>query len=1098
MSKLFKRVSGITLGLALCFGFSFSCSNKQSSNQMARAANGDSLTGGDMSNDLPSDWTASGTGTYKGNGIKFDTAGDYIISPDISSNSLKNVKVSLKAGHNGGQGSVLTIAALGASNNVLDSEDFIPTEAYTSQSTVYDFELDSSSTISFVKISMKSKTKNLGMKYCEVFDNTSSGGSTKLTAPNLTFDRANSQVTWESVDNASSYDLSIDGGEAIHNATSPYSISSYSSGEVHTASIIAVGDGTNYTNSSSSTVKFGVFGHAGTEEDPFTVADAKLLIDITEGVTDTVYATGIVSKFFKNAGSRISNGQISYYISADGTTSDELEAYNGKGLNGALFESEDEIQIGDVVVIKGKLKKYNSTYEFDANNELVSLVRHQAPVLEYLTISGTPSKTTYKTTDTSWSHDGLTVNAHYDNSSVVDVTSSVTWSYDLESPAALGEGNPCLTITASYGGESTYIDVDVTIEAVVLVDTYHLSGKRYIYEQTSAEAAPVYMNIDNASGTKNPDQVSSKGQASAFLFTLVGDDTYTITNLDRTKGLYYPGSSNTLRWGTNGKDYEWVVNDDVVVKTVDNEPVELYGTYNFVGKDNDDNLNRYMCAYGSDWRTYNAANASNRTAKLQVEAAKDVAGFSVDTTNANKNVLKGSTFDAAAAEQAGFEPRINYTDNSYDEIACNAVEWVLETSVVNSEAVLYVHYLTYDIEITGMNIYAPTMVSLSINATNAKTSYLVGDALDISGITIKGVDASDNEYDLEISQCTYSPANGDTLSTEDTSVTASYVNENNTVATGSYAISVNVFTGFTKITSVDDLEVGASYVIGVDTSNPTYKLMGSINDASAAKSYRNAVDASSVTSTDATRVLDTASSVVGASTFTLLKNNDGQYAFYDLGVSKYLVGFTNNGDNSLNNSDTAIDLKNDTVWWNISFSSGIASVTLKGTDRVLGFNSGTTPTRFATYAGYTSNITHIALFKMNGSSIKTNVETFANDWLKMNDSNYDGDIETPNCAENYGLLKLAYADLNEAEKNVLQYCDDFADARARLNAWATANGEVFTYGNETPFESLRRIGANGDIISGQDDNTLIVLLSVFSLGVSALSAFYLVKKRKRA
>ena len=36
MSKLFKKVFGITLGLALCFGFSFSCSNKQS-NQMARA-----------------------------------------------------------------------------------------------------------------------------------------------------------------------------------------------------------------------------------------------------------------------------------------------------------------------------------------------------------------------------------------------------------------------------------------------------------------------------------------------------------------------------------------------------------------------------------------------------------------------------------------------------------------------------------------------------------------------------------------------------------------------------------------------------------------------------------------------------------------------------------------------------------------------------------------------------------------------------------------------------------------------------------------------------------------------------------------------------
>ena len=42
MSKLFKKLSGVSLGLALCFGFSFSCSNK-SSGQMARAA-GDSVT----------------------------------------------------------------------------------------------------------------------------------------------------------------------------------------------------------------------------------------------------------------------------------------------------------------------------------------------------------------------------------------------------------------------------------------------------------------------------------------------------------------------------------------------------------------------------------------------------------------------------------------------------------------------------------------------------------------------------------------------------------------------------------------------------------------------------------------------------------------------------------------------------------------------------------------------------------------------------------------------------------------------------------------------------------------------------------------------
>ena len=336
---------------------------------------------------------------------------------------------------------------------------------------------------------------------------------------------------------------------------------------------------------------------------------------------------------------------------------------------------------------------------------------------------------------------------------------------------------------------------------------------------------------------------------------------------------------------------------------------------------------------------------------------------------------------------------------------------------------------------------------------------------------------------------------GATLTSENTEVTVSYVNEDNSIATGSYPISVNVFSGFTKVTSADDLEVGATYVVGVDTTNPTYRLMGSINDASATKSFRNAVDASSVMSTDATRVADTAPTLVGASTFTLLKNAEGQYAFYDLGNSKYLTGFTNSGDNHLNDSASF----GDASWWSISFSSNVMSATLSGTDRVLAYNynSGNDP-RFATYGGYSANISHIALFKMDGSAVKDNVVTFTNDWLKMNDDYYAGDNETPECSENYTFLKIAYSELSDAEKNVFQYADDFAPARARLNNWATANGQVFTYGNDEPFASLRKTGVSGDVLSADDDSSLIILFLVCTLGAGALSAFYLMKKKKRA
>ena len=180
MNKFLTKIIGATLAAAMMIGVGAGL-NYVKPAKLADAANGDSITGGDMSNGVTSGWTTSGTGTYSGNGIKFDSANDYIQSPDISSNSLKDVKVSLKAGHNGGSGSVLTIATYNASGNVIDSEEFTPTEAYNSQSTVYDFELTGSVTIKHVRITMSSKYKNLGMKYCEVFDNSTGGGDTPTT-----------------------------------------------------------------------------------------------------------------------------------------------------------------------------------------------------------------------------------------------------------------------------------------------------------------------------------------------------------------------------------------------------------------------------------------------------------------------------------------------------------------------------------------------------------------------------------------------------------------------------------------------------------------------------------------------------------------------------------------------------------------------------------------------------------------------------------------------------------------------------------------------------------------------------------------------------
>ena len=105
---------------------------------------------------------------------------------------------------------------------------------------------------------------------------------------------------------------------------------------------------------------------------PFTVAEAKKVIDL--GSTEDkqgVYVHGIISQVdsFNDK-----YGSITYWISDDGATEGQFEVYGGLGLSGAEFNSIDELQVGYEVIVNGSIKLYNTTYEFDANNTLSSLV----------------------------------------------------------------------------------------------------------------------------------------------------------------------------------------------------------------------------------------------------------------------------------------------------------------------------------------------------------------------------------------------------------------------------------------------------------------------------------------------------------------------------------------------------------------------------------------------------------------------------------------------------------------------------------------------------------------------------------------------------
>ena len=118
----------------------------------------------------------------------------------------------------------------------------------------------------------------------------------------------------------------------------------------------------------------------GSEEHPYTVVEARAAIDAGTGITG-VYARGIISEVSSYNSTYHS---ITYWISDDGT-SNQLQVYSGKGLNGENFTSKEDLKVGDIVVVYGNLKKYNSTYEFEQNNQLASLVRNHTLSFDTMT-----------------------------------------------------------------------------------------------------------------------------------------------------------------------------------------------------------------------------------------------------------------------------------------------------------------------------------------------------------------------------------------------------------------------------------------------------------------------------------------------------------------------------------------------------------------------------------------------------------------------------------------------------------------------------------------------------------------------------------------
>lgn len=282
--------------------------------------------------------------------------------------------------------------------------------------------------------------------------------SVTLTAVVSPDNATNKEVIWSSSDE----DIAtVDGGTVTAKTTAGTTIITAKSAENET--IIATCD---------VTVKTTI---ANTQETAYTVAEAKAIIDAGKDLTTTqVYVKGIVSQVDSY---NSTYNSVTYWISEDGATTNQFEVYSGKNLNNTNFSSKDDVEVGADVIIYGYIKKFNSTYEFDKNNYLVSYKVEDKPISNFIKTANVIADKDAQLNVKEY----LYLPDTYSASLSISVKSGVADNVSISSPNVtfLAAGEYTLTITApavaglcaETSGEIKFTVKDAVLESVTIGGT---------------------------------------------------------------------------------------------------------------------------------------------------------------------------------------------------------------------------------------------------------------------------------------------------------------------------------------------------------------------------------------------------------------------------------------------------------------------------------------------------------------------------------------------------------------------------------------------------------------------------------------------------
>lgn len=462
------------------------------------------------------------------------------------------------------------------------------------------------------------------------------------------------------------------------------------------------------------------------------------------------------------------------------------------------------------------------------------------------------------------------------------------------------------------------------------------------------------------------------------------------------------------------------------------------------------------------------------------------AGYKITTVNI---VAKSYNGDGGHISVAGCATQLDLGEN-YTEVAFDISENKVSTVTVSSSpkrAYIYGIKVAYAVESATLNS------TLTIEGSLEKDTYYETETLDLSGLTIYAIYSDNSEVDVTGN---VTLANNGVLSLGQTSVLVTYAtgNESATAYVTGFSVVEYESVNFGKVgrdLNTNDTFDGDYYLAYVDSENVARVWNCNLNDASNSYIQANIVNGVIASTKPLENCIVTIASI---------RNENDEVTGYSLRVpsGKYVGGNGTGG--------TPVEFDNPSRFTIEILNNGKALITstFKGEPNLLGYNFKEGQNRIRYYKGEGTDISYLTLFKKGAAPTSTNYEVFDNfvtQYMHFDDIETSNNEDTGECRGENGYYRQAIAAFNGLTYKQRSLIMDsvYNNVFERLYAWALANGEDLNL-ETCQFEALKRtqiIGENG-ILSAEDDTSLIIIFAICSLGAGALSAFYLVKKRKRA